>query len=59
MKLYNKLVRVDVCLLLGIILFFVVQREPWHGIITGFTAGCLLISTMNHIEYYKQTKKLY
>jgi hypothetical protein len=59
MKLYNKLLRVDVFLLSGIILFFAVQQEPWHGIFAGFTAGCLLISIMNHIEYYKQTKKLY
>jgi hypothetical protein len=58
-KLFNKLIRVDIFLLIGIVLFFVVQREPWHGIFSGFAAGCLLISIMNHIAYYRQTKKLY
>ena len=59
MKLYGKLVRVDVFLLAGIPFVFIVESEPWHGIMAGFTAGCLLISIMNHISYYRQTKKLY
>lgn len=59
MILYNKLIRIDIFLLMGIILFFILKSDFWHGVISGFTAGCLLISIMNHIRYYKQTKKFY
>jgi hypothetical protein len=59
MILFNKLARIDLLLLIGLILFFILKSDFWHGVISGFTAGCLLISIVNHIRHYKQTKKLY
>lgn len=59
MILFNKLVRVDLALLLGIILLFTVPSGVWRDLVLGFTTVALIISLFNHAAHYKQTKKLY
>jgi hypothetical protein len=59
MILFNKLVRTDLLLLLGLLMMLVLKSEFWQAVFSGFTAGLLLISIVNHLRHYKQTKKFY
>ena len=59
MILFNKLIRVDLVLLVAVLLLLVVQTGFWRGFLEGMGAVCLFLSIINHIEHYQRTKKLY
>jgi hypothetical protein len=60
MFLFNKLIRVDILLAVSFILSIVFQAGGfWRGFFGGIAAVCFLVSLVNHINYYKQTKKWY
>jgi hypothetical protein len=60
MILFNKLVRVDLILAIAVILLLIVRAGSfWQGFLQGAIAVMLIISVVNHIDHYKQTKKIY
>jgi hypothetical protein len=59
MILFNKLIRVDLFLLIAVLLLFVFRTDKWRSVLEGAIAVMLLISILNHIEHYRRTKKWY
>jgi hypothetical protein len=59
MVLFNKLVRNDLLILVALIGIFILPGGFWKGILEGATAAMVFISILNHIEWYKKTKRLY
>jgi hypothetical protein len=60
MILFNKLIRIDLILLVAVIMLFVVGGGSfWRGFFEGMAAALLFLSVMNHIQHYQRTKKLY
>jgi hypothetical protein len=59
MILFNKLIRVDLVLLVAVVLLLVARARFWHGFLEGASAVLLFLSVLNHIEHYQRTKKLY
>lgn len=59
MFLFNKLIRTDLLLVLAVILLFFVHAPVWRGILQGFVVAAFLMSILNHVAHYKQTKKFY
>jgi len=59
MILFNKLVRIDLLLLIAVVLIFVIRDGFWYGFLQGFAVALLFLSIANHIQHYQRTKKLY
>ena len=60
MILFNKLVRTDLLLLIAVILLLIVRAGTfWQGFLQGMIVAMLCLSLWNHIDHYKQTKKIY
>ena len=60
MILFNKLVRIDLLLVVAVVLLFVVAGGGfWRGFLEGVAIALLFISIANHIQHYQRTKKLY
>ncbi len=59
MILFNKLVRMDLLLLLAVIALFVIGASKWRDALVGFTLALLLISLASHFKHYKTYKKFY
>ena len=59
MKLFNKLIRVDLIFMLAIIILFFIHDSAWKDGILGFAAALFIISIVNHIRYYRTYKKFY
>jgi hypothetical protein len=60
MILFNKLIRIDLILLVAVVLLFVVGSGGfWRGFLEGMAATLLFLSVINHIQHYQRTKKLY
>jgi hypothetical protein len=59
MILFNKLVRIDLLVLVTAVMAFVITSDFWHGFLQGFSAALLFISILQHIQHYQRTKKLY
>jgi F0F1-type ATP synthase assembly protein I len=59
MILYNKLIRIDLLILIAVVLLFVVRNEFLHGALQGALAVLVVGSIFNHIAHYKRTGNLY
>jgi uncharacterized membrane protein YjjP (DUF1212 family) len=59
MILLNKLIRVDLVLLVGFFSLFFVPAGGWRDALIGFVAAALVISMAQHISHYKSYKKFY
>lgn len=59
MILYNKLIRIDLLLVVVIVALVWVREGFWQGFFQGMGAALLFISVVNHISHFKQTKKFY
>ncbi len=60
MILFNKLVRIDLILLVAVVLLFVVGSGGfWRGFLEGMAGALLFLSIIKHIQHYQRTKKLY
>ena len=60
MILFNKLIRIDLVLLVAVVLLFVVGSGGfWRGFFEGMAGVLLFLSVVNHIQHYQRTKKLY
>lgn len=59
MFLTNRLIVVDLLLLLSVVLFFIIQTGNWKDMVLGFATVLLIFSIGSHIGHYKKTKKLY
>jgi hypothetical protein len=60
MILFNKLIRIDLILLVAVVLLFVVGSGGfWRGFLEGMAGALLFLSIINHIQHYQRTKKLY
>ena len=56
MILFNKLVRMDLLLLLAVIALFTIGASKWRDALVGFTLALLLISLGSHFKHYKTYK---
>jgi hypothetical protein len=59
MILFNKLVRTDILLLLALLLIVILRNGFWQSFFEGIAAVSFLISLINHIEWFRKTKKIY
>lgn len=59
MILFDKLIRIDLLLLIAVVVFFILKTSFWHPVLPEFISGLLFISRADHMGYYKRTKKLY
>jgi hypothetical protein len=59
MILFNKLVRMDVLLLLAFLLIVILRNGFWQSFFEGVAIISFLFSLFNHIEWYRKTKKIY
>jgi hypothetical protein len=60
MILFNKLVRMDLLLVIALVLLLIVRTGTfWHGFLQGAIIAMLCLSLWNHIDHYKKTKKIY
>ena len=60
MILFNKLIRVDLILVVAVIMLFIVGGGGfWRGFLEGMAGALLFLSIINHIQHYQRTKKLY
>ena len=59
MSLYNKLIRIDLLLVVVIVALVCVRQGFWLGFFQGMGAALLVLSVVNHITHYKLTKKFY
>jgi hypothetical protein len=52
--------RTDLFLVIAVLLLLIVRTGSfWHGFLQGAIVAMLCLSIWNHIDHYKQTKKLY
>ena len=59
MILFNKLIRTDLLLAICVVVVFLLHTGVLKYIFEGFVFATLLVSIFDHIEHYKQTRKLY
>jgi hypothetical protein len=59
MILFNKLVRTDGLLLIGVACLLMIKTEPWNSILLGFCAALFIFSIFHHIRHFKLYKKFY
>lgn len=55
----NKLIGVDVVLLVSIVTLIFVRPGKWSDALTGFIAALFVISIVNHVKHYITYKKFY
>jgi hypothetical protein len=55
----NKLIGVDVILLVSIVALVFVNPGKWSDALTGFIAAVFVISIVNHVKNYITYKKFY
>ncbi|HVY74286.1 MAG TPA: hypothetical protein VG890_05615 [Puia sp.] len=59
MKLFNRLIRTDLILLVALLVLLVASNDRLRTLLEGFIVALLFISIADHIQHYRQTKKLY
>jgi hypothetical protein len=59
MKLFNRLIRIDLIFMLAIIILFFIHGGAWKDGVPGCAAALVVISTVNHIRHYRIYKKFY
>jgi hypothetical protein len=59
MNLFNKLVRTDILIVAALVGMLLLPGGFWKGVLEGATAAMLFISVWNHVDHYKETKKIY
>lgn len=57
--LNNKLLRIDLVLVIAVVCLMFVKPGRWSEILTGFTGAVFFISIVNHVRHYISYKKFY
>ncbi|HCL84705.1 MAG TPA: hypothetical protein DIC22_12060 [Chitinophagaceae bacterium] len=59
MIINNKLLRIDLVLLIAVVSLAFMKPGRWSEILTGFTGAVFFISIVNHVRHYISYKKFY